>query len=492
MMQFQGLSEDNIRSIFSFCDISTVLAVGMANKYLHRLSVDKLVWVDLVDNLRRRGFIDLLSLSDIRSKSQEELVGLVKALLTGPASWNAAPAKSKLPFLARFRSKRTSQPWQAHGQAEISTEYILHPSSMDPSRMAEVKLLPGGKYILIRIRETLECWSMQGKKLIWVYENSSPDSSATTTYIIGFSAEVLDGGDEANIIVCEGLTFNAGAKSVVHILNLNFHTGISTTLFTNSYPFVCHQEPKICGNIACLVWIADNPSSLPKRCCTCILIDWQSMLHLQLADDLWHAREPPTLAYPIRDHVILFAPISSEALKIHLFNITAFSRHWRPITDASQSFPVVNISEVQSIISEPVTQFRDTWKPEFCVFESPLEKGTYRICVYGWRPSSSVLLACSYHLSLPNGTRDAIFWRQRYSQTANFKYFGRVGIPYSGHILGCFRSNNHPGIFHPQADSSQGIEVPQSDSRRAFSHTSTYSGAMIYRERDAVVVTYFK
>ncbi|KAF7328543.1 F-box domain-containing protein [Mycena venus] len=270
-MQCQGLSEDNIWSIFSFCDITTVLSVGMANKYLHRLSLNKLVWVNLVDNLRYRGFIDLLSPSDIRSKSQEELVALVKALLTGPTSWIAPVlplTKPKLPFLARFRSKPTSQARQARGQAEISMRYSLHLPAPRSFAEGQVKLLPGGKYILIANSPgTLECWSVQREKLIWAYEKATAD-------IIGFSAQVLDGGDEANIIVCEKWSLH-DAKNLVRILNLNFHTGISTTFFTNSYESSYIIQPKICGKFACLVY----PSGVLSGCYPCVLIDWQSKLH---------------------------------------------------------------------------------------------------------------------------------------------------------------------------------------------------------------------
>ncbi|KAJ7741991.1 hypothetical protein DFH07DRAFT_964764 [Mycena maculata] len=179
-MEFQELPEDNVRSIFSFCDYA-VLAVGRTNKYLRRLTLEKPVWVDLVQSLRRKGFIDHLSLSEIQSQSQEALVALVKSLATGPASWTA-PIKPKPSFLARFRS---SQPRQS--RAEISTQFSIHPGILPG--YGPVELLAGGEYVLMdHVGATLSCWSVRDDRLVWSYDKRDPYSR------VEFSAEVVDGG----------------------------------------------------------------------------------------------------------------------------------------------------------------------------------------------------------------------------------------------------------------------------------------------------------
>ncbi|KAJ7108698.1 hypothetical protein C8R44DRAFT_295601 [Mycena epipterygia] len=189
-MQFQDLSEDDIRSIFSFCDIHTVVSMSRTNKYLRQLTLEKLVWVDLVDNIRRKGFIDRLSLSDIQAYSQKALVSLVKGLLTGPTSWNV-PITPKLPCLARFQSNIPPP------MALSPAQFVIHPSGIRASKKNEAKLLGGGKYVLFN-NITLECWSVQHDRLVWSYEKSDPNS-----YVIEFDAEVSDAGENANIIVCQ-------------------------------------------------------------------------------------------------------------------------------------------------------------------------------------------------------------------------------------------------------------------------------------------------
>ncbi|KAJ7918457.1 hypothetical protein B0H13DRAFT_1993021 [Mycena leptocephala] len=228
-MKFQDLSEDDIRSIFSFCDIYAVVSMSRTNRYFRRLSLDKLVWVDLVENIRRKGFVDQLSLSDILSYSQEALVALVKSLLTGPASWNP-PIEPKRKW---FRSTN-SLPTQT--LAEISAKY------------SEAKLLNGGEYVLFN-NTTLECWSIRRDKLIWAYDKNGLEWS-----VCEFAAEVVDGGDSVNIIVCEILwTISRDDQSLAHIVNLDLKTGSSTGLLriecpdkniTSSVPHDSHSGPR--------------------------------------------------------------------------------------------------------------------------------------------------------------------------------------------------------------------------------------------------------
>ncbi|KAJ7749302.1 hypothetical protein DFH07DRAFT_829190 [Mycena maculata] len=155
-MRFQDLPEDNLRSIFTFCDIYTVLALGRANTYLRRLTRERLVWADLVKNLRRKGFIDQ-SFSEIQSLSQQALVTLVKGLLTGPTSWKPKPSfmTSKLPFLARFISKSSLRP---HSRDKTLRQFIVHPprTSAVTFNRKEAKLLGGGEYVLFNNQTGIE------------------------------------------------------------------------------------------------------------------------------------------------------------------------------------------------------------------------------------------------------------------------------------------------------------------------------------------------
>ncbi|KAF7351365.1 F-box domain-containing protein [Mycena sanguinolenta] len=209
-MQFQELPEDVLRSIFSFCDIYAVVAMSGTNNHFRRLSTDKSVWVVLVNNLRRRGFVDRLSLSDIQSCSQEDLVGLVKGLLSGPASWTTNPESQSL--------------------VAAPTRYTIHPSITPTGNST---LLPGGEYILCYSfnTRTLECWSVRCDKLVWAYVKKNLDSS-----VMGYDAEVIDWGAGAHIIVCERDGSVSPSLDQVEIVKLDFATGTSTPLFVCKCP----------------------------------------------------------------------------------------------------------------------------------------------------------------------------------------------------------------------------------------------------------------
>jgi hypothetical protein len=148
--------------------------------------------VDLVQALRRRGFIDRISRSEIQASSREALVTLVKILLTGPRSWTA-PAISKVPLVARFPSSASCAP----SRADLPEQITLHPPGIRSFKKNEAKLLPGGEYVLCN-STTLECWSVNDDRLVWSYEKSGAGSN-----VILFSAVVFDGGEGPNIIVCE-------------------------------------------------------------------------------------------------------------------------------------------------------------------------------------------------------------------------------------------------------------------------------------------------
>ncbi|KAJ6557963.1 hypothetical protein B0H19DRAFT_1149276 [Mycena capillaripes] len=274
-MEFQDLSEDNIRSIFSFCDIYAVVSMSRTNKYFRQLTLEKLVWVDLVDNLRRKGFVDQLSISDIRSHSQEPLVALVKRLLTGPACWNP-PIKAKGSWFRSTSSHQSQIP------VEMFAKYVLHPPGIIYSKENATKLLNGGEYVLFN-NTTLECWSVQPDKLIWAYDKNGPES-----HVFQFAAEMVDGGSSVNIIVCErSWTVGGYDQSLIQIVKLDFNTGNSTRLLLNELPDTKSYgftDAKICGSIASAVlqqWTNDlhTPDSY------CILMDWKTNSQLKLASN---------------------------------------------------------------------------------------------------------------------------------------------------------------------------------------------------------------
>ncbi|KAJ6582892.1 hypothetical protein DFH09DRAFT_1144850, partial [Mycena vulgaris] len=476
MMEFQGLSEDDIRSIFSFCDICAVVAMSRTNKYLRRLTLDKLVWVDLVENLRRRGFIDGVSRSEIHAHSQEALIALVKRLLTGPESWTA-PVIPKVPLMARIRS---NSPRLA--RAEISTQLTLHPTGVRNSKKNEAKLLAGGKYVLFN-NITLECWSVHDDRLVWSYEKNGPDS-----YVAEFASDVADGGESANIIACErSWTENeADDQSLIQVLKLDFRTGISTRLLLNpcsggnSFSFV---DSKICGNLACAVLqeLRDDTVTSQK---SCILMNWETKSQLKLVSSTLGSPFSVTL---VHDHVLVLANKTSGGPEIRIIHYTAFP--WRQ----NMGHPLVDVCDIEAVVSESITfgnsaRFRQPWKYELYAHQSPLEAGTYRVwaILTGYKSSSKRhAVLCSHHLSL---TGNGIVWRRRAAADTESTR-NCPGITYSGHTRR-YNQNDVYSIFSPKGpDPVVELSLPESSPYAPF---SPYSGALAYAIQNALVVSYCK
>ncbi|KAJ7665993.1 hypothetical protein DFH06DRAFT_264432 [Mycena polygramma] len=482
-MKLQELPEDVIRSIFSFCDIYAVISMSRTNKSLRRLTLEKLVWADLVENLRRRGFVDQLSLSDIRSYSQRELVALVKGLLTGPASWNPA-VKPKARW---FRSSSSYRP--APTPLETSIQYAIHPPGIVASKENEARLLDGGEYVLFN-NATLECWSVRHDKLIWAYDIHGPGS-----FVIAFAAEVLDGGHSVNIVVCEQSWFVLGNdQSTVRVMKLDFDTGSSKTLFSNeladvtSYGFT---DARICGDIACAVlqhW--QNGLDFPDN--YCMLINWKTNSQLKLTSAL---SASPFLVTLIPNHVLFLTKDASGSPTVDVINNSAalFS-HWRHVNDPI--LETVYTSQLTAVVSEHITlstpgSLRRPWKRELCAHESPLEEGTYRVWVSlsGYSPSSSKQRAViySYHLSLPKKEGEKLVWRPRTtSATIPNRTGNSSGISYSGHTARYSVGHSIVGPSDPRHVVAvlTGLSI--------HTRLSTYSGALTSLANNTLLVSYYK
>ncbi|KAJ7106281.1 hypothetical protein C8R44DRAFT_942169 [Mycena epipterygia] len=183
------------------------------NAYLHRVGLDRTVWVGLVEDLRLRGFIDRLSGADIRASSAERLIGLVKTIMTGEDTWpgeeERAPTRSlaKLPaWLLRRTMSWISRSSLLHGSGgkamlQIIERVAIHPVVSNVWRFPRwynpTILLHGGKYVLFRGLESVHCWAVDADAWLWSHQTSIPGSSAES-----FGAEVVNDGKNATVVVC--------------------------------------------------------------------------------------------------------------------------------------------------------------------------------------------------------------------------------------------------------------------------------------------------
>ncbi|KAJ6487758.1 hypothetical protein C8R45DRAFT_994239 [Mycena sanguinolenta] len=454
-MQFQELPEDVLRTVLSLCDIYAVVCVSGTNKYFYHLCTEKSVWVDLVDNLRRRGFVDRLSLSDIQSCSQEGLVGLVKGLLAGPLNWNKA--ESELPILV-----------------QTPTKYTIHPR-ITPTNAT---FLGGGEHILCYSvnTQTLECWSVRYDKLVWAYVKKKPPSKVRE-----FDAEVINGG--ANIIVCE--MDESGPTSQLEIVNLDFATGTSTSLLVCQCPLgSCFIRPKICGDIVFVGFQAG--SSITSR-----LINWKTQVHLELAS----SKTLPAWQFvviPIRNYTfVLCTPFSNSKTEITILCNSALSSHWRDMA-AHPTPDIVYFADLEFILHQKIAFPNEPlsdhwWTHALHAYESPLEEGTYRIWFVIITNEAWGLLLCSFHLSLPKPGNNRITWRPRTSPVPLADTLHEpAGISFSGYTVHHFPDSTH-SVIAPSGMAELNLNEDDPE-RRSYTHISTYSEALTSVDVDGTVV----
>ncbi|KAJ7259989.1 hypothetical protein B0H12DRAFT_1231925 [Mycena haematopus] len=103
------LAPDVVFSIFACSDISSVVSAGQTCRYLHNLAFDKSVWLGLFDRLRRRFLVDRNCTPDLESLSTDEIIEVVRRLITGPQTWSPREL-------------------DCDPIAEVSTQITLHPT----------------------------------------------------------------------------------------------------------------------------------------------------------------------------------------------------------------------------------------------------------------------------------------------------------------------------------------------------------------------------
>ncbi|KAF8203415.1 hypothetical protein K438DRAFT_1820137, partial [Mycena galopus ATCC 62051] len=99
------LPPDIIFAVFACCDISSVVSTGQTCQYLCHLAFDRSVWLNLLDNLRprRRSILDRTS-ANLENLSVEEMIGVVRRLVTGPETWNPREVSREITLQPTIRT----------------------------------------------------------------------------------------------------------------------------------------------------------------------------------------------------------------------------------------------------------------------------------------------------------------------------------------------------------------------------------------------------
>jgi hypothetical protein len=124
------------------------------------LTLNKKIWIALVEGLVSKGFLDLPRSRSLAEHLVEELITLVKRTVTGPVTWTL-----------------------------ILAEEIVLPASF--LAVKEVELLPGGQYTVVRRENCIELWNVEAQTPLWTR------TSESNTYC---AVEMLNGG--CSVVIC--------------------------------------------------------------------------------------------------------------------------------------------------------------------------------------------------------------------------------------------------------------------------------------------------
>jgi hypothetical protein len=156
------------------------------------------------------------------------------------------------------------------GSPDIAHQYILYPIILHGLGILygenDIKLLPGGRFVLFQNWGILECWSVAENKLLWTHKSSLDD-----VRVLQFAADVIDQGQAATILVCERCFDGSLSRPKC----VPFPSSVNSTFFTlhyfYSYVEIIHLDLSTGTSRLLLLTRApdtevDSPFSYPKIC----------------------------------------------------------------------------------------------------------------------------------------------------------------------------------------------------------------------------------
>ncbi|KAJ6464457.1 hypothetical protein C8R45DRAFT_1080069 [Mycena sanguinolenta] len=456
---FSDLAPEVIFCIFACCDISSVVSAGQTCQYLHNLAFDRSVWQNLLGDLQRRSILHRTG-APLDTLSTDEMIELVRRLMTGPKTWNP-------------------QEPECDSFTEVSKTITLHPGSeavthaFPPSELSyNAKLLPSGRYVLFANQGTLECWNVAHDRLVWRHT-----SAINAAMVADFAAEETD-IESAILMICVYTHLsNEDRLNYVEIVSLDFRAGIVTPLLAARAPHSGLRkpfyDPLILGALAAVKIGAGRDMYM--------IINWRAQLYLIVQAPL---HETLQIAL-ISQHIMLMTRSQSLAGKqIHLVADETLDAHWAPTVglNAPAVFSPLLTENIPKLCTFEHTDVQPGHK--MYVHKSPIQDGDYRIWIRGTEHMASLT---SYRLSLPVNQKPQ--WQL---QTRSMVLVpSSHPVPYSGHIVCRPQTSSEWTIFSPR--SSHGSARAKLKFFQAKSlGLAPYSGALIHFTRSIIIVQYYR
>lgn len=168
-MPFEALGEDVLLKTLAMCDVYTALTISMVcgctswgteqalillqvNKRLRQVALVKQLWLSLLRDLGFRGILDLPPEQELENYSTDDIVDHVKRVVVGPAAWREG-----------FDPGASSQ-----SRTKLHRR-VCFDSVPDEQDLVDLRLLPGGRYMILRTRAALHVSDVASGLRIWSY-----------------------------------------------------------------------------------------------------------------------------------------------------------------------------------------------------------------------------------------------------------------------------------------------------------------------------------
>ncbi|KAJ6449215.1 hypothetical protein C8R45DRAFT_147236 [Mycena sanguinolenta] len=454
------LAPDVIFSILACCDIASVVSVGQTCRCLHTLAFDKSVWLGLLHNLQRRAILDQNCTPSLETFSKDEMIGVVRRLLTGPLTWSP-------------------QDLDSDSAPKVSKKITLHPFGTHPGaldRGNRAKLLPSGRYILFpNSCTTLECWNLTDNKMAWRYTTAIEHAE-----VYDFAAEERETGSTIMTLICiRTYPHDNKRQNYVEIVGMDIQRGTQNCLLTARAPDCGYDNPLhgpvIYGNLA-----AVNTGSQH------MILNWATQSYLIV--DGYPGSHAARIAL-IPEHIILMNRSLDRKNKIHLIANDALTAYLVPIITPDDE------TEFSPILAEDIPKrgtFEDTHAEravnDMHVHESPLREGDWRIWICGTKHAAHTSGLFSCMLSIPSNGEPR--WCQR-SQSVRSGMLPYTPVSYSGQLLQRSSSGEYIAFSAAcPAAPKRAVVMPEFHGR--YIGFAAYSGALTYCTRSSIVLQYYK
>ncbi|GLB39993.1 hypothetical protein LshimejAT787_0705030 [Lyophyllum shimeji] len=445
------LVQDILLRILCSCDITTVLTATPVNRTFHALATSKYVWLGLLFDLHRRGFIDLRPGQRLKDFSKDELVGLAKRAVHGPRTW-ATSDPNDLPAISRQVVLKNNIQRVAG---------VLHWVN-DP------QLLPGGRFLLFQNRGTLECRSIIEDRSIWEYKSKARWTSSTVQM---YTSDMIYGG-EAVILLLGIRTYESERKNFLEVVRLDLNTGLATSLLLKAAPDTSYDNPfrcvKVRGDFAVAAMNSQDGIFMTVQIST----GNSSILHSSPVFDI----------DLITDHVVMSGPSAPEVDSGH-----CHLRIWpsRALVACDEEYasldtidPVVNITiDVSSVsyrsvgLASHLSPLSDSTCIIWAVFSAPSSSFVYK---YRARYSPSQVLSVTPLSSW--GRQENV--RRRARNGFSISFAGAVDL-----------WENENVTVLPLAGIDKPLRLPAVERV----HISAYSGAIAYATGDLrIIINYYE